>query len=185
VRTLGIDGSLTSTGFAHPSANGVVTGRIKPSSKGVERLAAIRHGLSGVIGAAKPTRAFLEDYAMGARGKTYNIGEGGGVLRLTLYDFGIPFTVVSPTTLKLFSTGYGGPASSKDVMIATAIHHFGFQSSSNDEADALLLYWFGETLAGRPYPGWPNALVTDNTGKRSQRELREAQVKSLQGLKAQ
>jgi len=185
VRTLGIDGSLTSSGFAYPGLFDITTGRIKPKSKGAERLAAIRHALSGVIGSARPTIAFLEDYSMGSHGKNFDIGEGGGIIRLTLYDFGIPYTVVSPSTLKMFATGFGGKASDKKAMVAAAQRDFGFTGTNNDEADALLLYWLGETIQGRPCPGWPNAIVTASTGKKSQEQLREAQVKSLQGLKAQ
>jgi hypothetical protein len=59
---------------------------------------------------------FLEDYAMGAKGRVFHIGENAGVLKHKLWSNGLPFTLVSPTALKKHATGKGN--ADKCAMIA-------------------------------------------------------------------
>jgi hypothetical protein len=57
---------------------------------------------------------FLEDYAYGAKGRVFNIGENTGVLKLLLANNAVQ--VVSPTAVKKFATGKGN--ATKDQMVA-------------------------------------------------------------------
>lgn len=58
--------------------------------------------------------AVIEDYAMGARGRIFNIGENGGVLKYKLFKNRITFNCISPTSIKKFATGKGN--AKKDQM---------------------------------------------------------------------
>lgn len=54
-----------------------------------------------------PKLVVIEDYAFSARGMVFSIGELGGVVRLWLYERGIPFLIVGPSQLKKFVSGKG------------------------------------------------------------------------------
>jgi hypothetical protein len=57
---------------------------------------------------------FVEDYAFGAKGKVFEIGENGGMLKHKLWDAGYKFTCVPPTVVKKFASGSG--AAKKEAM---------------------------------------------------------------------
>jgi hypothetical protein len=54
----------------------------------------------------------LEDYAMGARGRVFGIGENTGILKYKLREY--PLFTYPPTVIKKFATGKGN--SNKEVM---------------------------------------------------------------------
>lgn len=49
----------------------------------------------------------IEDYAMGAKGRVFHLGENCGLLKHKLWHNGLRFTVIAPTSLKKFATGKG------------------------------------------------------------------------------
>jgi hypothetical protein len=61
-------------------------------------------------------RIFIEDYAMGAKGRVFHLGENCGLLKHKLWSYGLGFTLVSPTALKKHATGKGN--ADKCAMIA-------------------------------------------------------------------
>ena len=147
-RVLGLDLSLTATGYAY---NDEVTGVIRSKARGMPRL---RHICDEVMALAYATDvAVLEDYAFSrADAHAHALGELGGVVRLALHDERIPYVDVKPSTLKKFATDKGNAP--KDAMLAAAIRRFGFEGSDNNEADAWLLramglaYYDGGVTAG-------------------------------------
>jgi Holliday junction resolvasome RuvABC endonuclease subunit len=60
-----------------------------------------RYGLQAV------QRVTLEDYAMGAKGRVFHIGENTGVLKYRLWKNHINTHVISPSEVKKFATGKG------------------------------------------------------------------------------
>ena len=52
-------------------------------------------------------RVMIEDYALGAKGRVFHIGENAGLLKWKLWNGKIPFSVVGPTVLKKWATGKG------------------------------------------------------------------------------
>lgn len=136
-RVLGLDLSLTAAGYACPTCG---TGVIRFKGRGMERLA---HITREVLGHAlqHPDRAdvaILEGYFIGIQGgAVIQLAELGGIVRLALWEAGVPFVVIPPSTLKKFATGKG--VATKDKMLAAAIRAFGFQGDENNEADAHLL----------------------------------------------
>jgi len=136
-RVLGLDLSLTSTGYACPDCG---TGTISVRSRGLERLVELRDEI--LSHAITADVVVLEGYAFAAHAAhAHALGELGGVVRVALFEAGIPVAEVPPASLKRFATGKG--AANKDAMIAAAIRHFGFEGSTNDEADAWLLRCMG------------------------------------------
>lgn len=101
----------------------------------------------------KVDEILLEGYAFGATGRVFNIAENTGLLKYGLYVQGIPFDVVSPTTVKKFASGKGN--ANKEMMIEsfhkdTGIDIFsklgikeGKMTPSSDIVDA---YWICKML---------------------------------------
>ena len=133
---LALDLSLVSTG----AARGTATYRITCKKSGVERLAHIRSEVMRLADGVD--LVVIEGYSMGSRGRVFDIGELGGVIRMALHDSGITFVSVPPTSLKKFATGKG--TAKKDDMLETAIRRFAFAGHGNDEADAWLLLKMAE-----------------------------------------
>lgn len=49
----------------------------------------------------------IEDYAMGAKGRVFHIGENGGALKMRLYKNRLSYSTISPSEVKKFATGKG------------------------------------------------------------------------------
>jgi len=49
----------------------------------------------------------VEDYAFGAKGQVFHIGENTGLLKHKMYQRRISFDTIAPTALKKFATGKG------------------------------------------------------------------------------
>ena len=153
MRLIGIDPSLTSTGFAYTDKNGDIhTGRILPKNmRGPERLYFIKYhvgklldDLFGLLGG--PVQSIIyEDYAMGGKtnkGRLFSIGELGGVLKTLAWERGMDVLLVPPSSLKLFATGKGN-ADKEEVMDAIA-KRYSYSVTQNDEADAFILMKMGQ-----------------------------------------
>lgn len=155
-RVVGIDASLTSTGYSYTDANGEVhTGRFIPKKMfGMERLEYIRDAFQGLMSHSclyqkgYPTLIAYEGYAMGRNtggGRSFSMGELGGVLKLFAYSRGIDVLLVPPPSLKLFMTGKGN--SDKEAVMRSVASVYGYNITQDDEADAFALMKMGEVYA--------------------------------------
>lgn len=159
---MGIDPSLSSTGWAVREGTTVVTGHINTKGlSGPWRLNYVRVQLAKLVERYQPELVSYEDYAHGTlNGRVYSMGELGGVLKTFLWVEGIDVILVSPTSLKLFVTGNGQPGrkkkgqtkltdKQKKALISEALlRDFSLDIQQNDEADAAGLLLFGELHAG-------------------------------------
>lgn len=92
----------------------------------------------------------LEDYAFGAIGRGKSIlCEIGGIVRFVLNDLGLPYTLVSPTTLKRFL----GSVSSKSMVPKEVLKRWKIDLDSDDLADAMVLVKIGEAIR-EPNADW-------------------------------
>lgn len=142
LRVAAFDLSLLSTGVADSSG----TRRIQSKAKGEKRLIEIRDEVLAV--ACQADIAVLEGYSYGSPNQAHPVGELGGVVRVGLYEAGVPFEVVPPAVVKVYGTGRGNAP--KDEMLLAAVRRFGYQGSSHDEADALILYCLTMHALGAP-----------------------------------
>lgn len=140
---LGIDPSLTSTGYAIGDGRMVTTGTIKPKKlTGPERLLFIQAAIENMLDERDISLVAYEGYAMGRfAGRSFDLGELGGVLKTTIYRRKIPLLLVPPTSLKLFATGKGN--ADKDQVKVAMSQDRGQLFTSDDEADAYALYRMG------------------------------------------
>ena len=62
----------------------------------------------GILGTySKIDAIYIEDYAMAAKGKTFNIAESTGLMKYKLWKAGYIYGVVAPTTVKKTFSGKG------------------------------------------------------------------------------
>lgn len=149
---IGIDPSLTATGYAHTdgSLNTVpLDGALLD-----ERLYHLYEWLTSVIKIESPSNAFIEDLPPPTRGHGANYsGMAQGVTRLALMQNGITYTAVSPATLKKFATSRGN--ATKDDMRMEWYKRTGQDVRDNNQVDAAWLRELGLHLLGVPTFGLP------------------------------
>lgn len=153
---IGIDPSLTSTGYSGCGQNGTFSSKFT----GVQRLDDLSEQLANFLLVA-PTNSFvvIEGYSFASRNsQAHSTGELGGVFRLTMYRMGIPFIEVPPTCRAKFATGRGN-ASKTEVMSAlsarTGIVWSG--KGADDMADAYVLEEMGLVIQGKGRHDWPKS----------------------------
>lgn len=71
-------------------------------------------------------------------------GELSGALMAFCEEYAIPYSSVPVGTIKKAATGKGN--ASKQEMIAAAIHHYGIFAMTDDEADALGILRYAQTV---------------------------------------
>ncbi|CAL9961380.1 RuvC-like Holliday junction resolvase [Vibrio phage D528] len=87
----------------------------EPHESNEERFRRLSMWAKAVLLQEKVTDASLEDYAMGAKGAVFHIGENTGILKQVLFQLKIPFTTPKPTEVKKVFCGKGN--AKKDEMI--------------------------------------------------------------------
>lgn len=147
---VGLDLSLTSTGVAVRDETFV----LKPKLFGVERLDWFRWQLTDVLMVVPDPEVLIEGYSFGSKkSQAHAIGELGGVVRLLLFDLGIPFVEVPPTCRAKFATGKGN--ASKSAVVSAVSARTGRVWEVDDEVDAFILQEMGLTHLGSPRYAWP------------------------------
>ena len=153
MRFMGLDLSLTSTGY---SCDGD-TGTVSVKSKGVKRLYDIRDEIMLSCREHRPDVVVIEGYAFSSRAsQAHSIGELGGVIRIALYENSFVFVEIPPTCRAKFATGRGN-ASKTEVVSAisarTGVTWTG--KGADDECDAWILEQMGRTQFGFSDYEWP------------------------------
>jgi Holliday junction resolvasome RuvABC endonuclease subunit len=137
VAFLGVDQSLRSTGVAviGDTEELLELQAIVPDGlTGVPRLLYIRDELQRIIKPYQITLATVEGYAYDAVGRSFDLGEVGGVVRVVLGDAKSPLLVVAPAALKKFVAG--NPQASKPQIRAAIQRKWKIDIENNDSADA-------------------------------------------------
>lgn len=149
---LGLDLSLTSTGYCHNGEPDVI--RVK--TVGDERLRDISSALYAIRKKLQIDLVVLEGYSFASVfSRAHAIGELGGVVRLDLFMSGIPYVVVSPKSRAKFATGKGN-ANKADVMhaISEKANLDLSGPGADDKCDAWVLEQMALTKLGRSQYTW-------------------------------
>lgn len=146
---VGFDLSLTSTGVAFLTKQGggvgIVSANITPkkSLKEGERLLYYASVFDKIAFVTRPNfnnkapTIAVEGYAMGIRGgRSFSIGELGGIFKYVMLANKLPITVVTPHSLKKFIIG-GSGSKEKSLMIKKLYtNYYGLDIDNDDQADA-------------------------------------------------
>lgn len=149
-RCIGLDLSLSSTGmsclhFVHGETYRAEIARVQPKKlDGPRRIVYIRDAVLEFVEAQRPDVISIEHYAFGAKNQAHQLGELGGVVRVALHEYGYGYYDCAPGVLKKFVTGKGNAP--KDVVIKGVYKQWGFDTDSNDVADAYSLSWISRAL---------------------------------------
>lgn len=143
---MGIDASLSSTGYSYRDEGEPVVGLLLSKFKGMPRLEHQLNQLRNVLDYAQPDLIVYEDYALGVKGQgRWSSAELGGQFKLEIYRRGIDLILVPPTTLKLAFAGKGN--ADKPKMKAAGVSLFDLDEDLNDdEVDAYALRSLGEAM---------------------------------------
>lgn len=133
-----LDLSLTATGFARTNGRQLLATTIGSPLTGCPRLIDLRASILEWVDGCD--LVVIEGYSMGTarqQSHAHALGELGGVVRVALFERGVPFVDVPPATMKKLATGKGN--ANKDEVFAAAIRRLGYTGTSKDEADARWL----------------------------------------------
>jgi crossover junction endodeoxyribonuclease RuvC len=149
---LGLDLSLTSTGFC---SNGY-TGVYKPKSKGAERLSEVSGFVLTQCISSEISCVIIEGYSFASRNsQAHSIGEMGGCVRMTLWKNLIPYIEVPPTSRAKFATGKGNAGKAEVVSaISSKTGKLFSGSGADDECDAWVLEQMGLQKLGMSNYSW-------------------------------
>jgi len=177
---LGLDLSLTSTGYCHNGDTGV----IRSAQRGVARLIEISEAIIDIVHANCIDVVAIEGYSFASRsGQAFSIGELGGVVRVALQRDERLFIEIPPTCRAKFATGKGN--ASKNEVVSAVSARTGIiwnNPGADDKCDAWILEEMVLTAIGEPHFKWPEVnlsgldkvdwgLLTDTvTGVRGQPE---------------
>lgn len=159
MKVIGIDPSLTCTGFAY--ANGATFAAKSPArpkaftpEEWTVRRVQILQAHTTIAVAGGCDVAAIEGYAYGSTNQRESLGYLGWTIRATLAALDVPYVDIPPSTLKAFATGNGKAA--KQEMKLAAIECLGLERDATaDEADAAWLREAVLHLAGKPFAEHP------------------------------
>lgn len=153
MKLLGLDLSLTSTGYCFDGNAGVISTGLF----GTERLEAVNDDIKNIVVANQIECVLLEGYSFASRsGQAFSIGELGGVIRLSIFQLGIPLIEVPPTCRAKFATGKGN--ASKNEVISAVSARTGIvwgNPGADDKCDAWILEEMGLAYFRKSRYDWP------------------------------
>jgi len=143
-KVLGLDLSFTSTGYYllkdEPIFGTIVT-KPKDFDNDISRVDLITDKVMSIIQENEPELIMMEDYYIGRNAfSVIKLVTLGSIMRFKILKSGRSFMTIAPSQLKKFQTGNGN--AKKDNMILSVYKKQGFETNSNDMADACAIAYF-------------------------------------------
>lgn len=92
----------------------------------------------------------LEGFSFGSTTHAIGLGGIGWMVRAGLWEAGIPYLDVSPSTIKKYATGKGNAR--KDLVISAVAARTGIPFGTSDQVDAFVAWCIGRELTGQMHP---------------------------------
>jgi crossover junction endodeoxyribonuclease RuvC len=135
---LGIDQSYSGFAITAYQDGNYYTEVFKSDKKGIERLRDIQaYVMDSLYQYPKVTDVAMEGYAFGSQ-MANMLGELGGMVKLTLLDFGIYPLIVPPTNLKKYACGKGNGVSKSQILLHV-YKNWGAEFTDDNAADSYVL----------------------------------------------
>lgn len=145
---IGLDMALTAAGYAVIAGDHTLTsGTWKPPKDcmGIPRLCWFEATLTQFLRHWRPTMVGVEDYAFGQGNRAHQIGELGGLVRMTLARSGFASYTVPIGANKKHASGKGNTP--KSQMMLAAFKKWGYTAQNDNDADAYCLARFLQAVA--------------------------------------
>lgn len=139
---VGLDLSLTAIGVAGDFGTRVLTHKLPTHATEAQKCERL-HTLSARIDVITRDAdlVVIEGYSFASQhSHAHSLGELGGLVKVILWRRGIPFVIVSPSSMKKFATNNGGAA--KEAVLAAAVR-MRSDIETTHEADAFFLRLMG------------------------------------------
>lgn len=134
---VGIDQSYSGFAITVLSNTGHITSVFKSDKHGIERLKDIQSHIMDTLISYKIKDVAMEGYAFGSQ-MANMLGELGGMVKLTMLDFGIYPLIVPPSNLKKYVTGKG-TGIPKSQMLLYVYKKWNVSITDDNGADAYSL----------------------------------------------
>jgi len=148
---IGLDMSLSATGFCRKRGHSITIDTIKTTPRTCDDdLSRLRHIADECMKRIpKDTHMVcIEDYFTPSNrnqlGAAIKLVALGTVMRMALYEAGIPFYVVAAPQLKKFATGKG--TGQKSIVVREVFKRWGIDCKDDNQADACVLAHMAEGL---------------------------------------
>lgn len=153
MKLMGLDLSLTSTGYSVDRETGIIATK----TKGAERLSVISNSIIDLIADNLVDAVIVEGYSFASRNsQAHSIGELGGAVRMRLFECGIPFVDVPPTCRAKFATGRGNASKNEVISAISAKTNIVWSGAgADDRCDAWILEQMGLAYIGESVYDWP------------------------------
>lgn len=152
MKLLGLDISLTSTGYSISEKTGIISTK----AKGPERLSIVSKSVLQLCADEKIECVILEGYSFASRNsQAHSIGELGGCIRMELWESNIPYIEVPPTSRAKFATGKGNAGKTEVISVISSKTGLVFSGAgADDECDAWVLEQMGLQKIGLSNYSW-------------------------------
>ena len=157
MNVMGLDLSLTSTGCSINSRTCVVGTK----TKSAERLSVISKLILNLALDNSVDVAIIEGYSFASRNsQAHSIGELGGVVRMRLWENGIPFINVPPTCRAKFATGKGNAGKNEVISAISARTGIVWSGAGADDmCDAWILEQMAKQFLNESSFSWPKVNI--------------------------
>ena len=152
---VGLDMSLSSTGFCRKQGTNITIDTIKTTPKTAEndlaRLQYIVHQVMERIPMAVEMICMEDYFTPGNKaqlGAAIKLVALGTVMRMELYKAGYPFYIVAPSILKKYCTGKG--TGQKSIVVREVYKKWGIDAKDDNQADACVLAHMSEGFVMEP-----------------------------------
>lgn len=150
---VGLDMSLSSTGICIKTGNEIKVETIKSKPDTAENdLARLKWIVAEVMRRIPKGVSMISIEDFFTPGNAQQIGAAiklamlGTAMRLALYDAGMPFFVISPSSLKKYILGKG--VGQKSLIVMAVYKTWGIEVKDDNQADAMVLAHIAEALDG-------------------------------------
>ena len=180
---MGLDLSLTSTGYSINQTTGIVSSK----AKGAQRLSEMSHSILDLVADYAVDAVIIEGYSFASRNsQAHSIGELGGAVRMRLWEFSVPFIDVPPTCRAKFATGKGNAGKSEVISAISARTGIIWSGSGSDDmCDAWVLEQMGKHFLNSSEFDWPKTHEAALTSINWEPLLAYAQTINSKGENAQ